>query len=152
MPSLIEQNMPVLAKVKGRWQGTYTEEDLTGTVLDHHRFFLDISFPDAPGANYRQQTIYDWDDGRHVELLFDAGLERREGRWVIAWDHPLMHGFMTEVDDRTLHLRFSYKGSERIDVQESMFIDADGQHRLRTWHWFADDRPWKITRVIERRC
>jgi hypothetical protein len=150
--SQIEQRMPVLALLKGRWRGTYIEQDLQGRELDRYAFFHDISFPDEPGANYRQRTVYTWADGRTIDLVFDAALEDRNNRPVIAWDHPMMAGVLFEIDDRTLQLRFAYKDAEQTEVQEAMFLSADGQHRLRTWHWYRAGTPFKITVVQEARA
>lgn len=150
-PSLIELRMPVLALVKGRWHGTYIEIDPGGKELDRYRFFLEISFPDEPGANYRQLTRYEWSDGRTVEHTFDADLVESDTGPKVVWDHPVMWGELFEIDDRTLQLRFTYKGEDRIEVQEAMFLTADGRHRMRTWHWYRNGEPFKITRVEEAR-
>ncbi len=150
--SLIEQHMPVLARVAGCWTGSYTEVDMAGVVIDQYRFDLEISFPEVSGAAYRQKTRYTWNDGRVVNLVFDAGFEiTAEGRPRICWDHPLMAGELFEVDDRTLQLRFAYKGDDKIAVQEAMFLSEDGQHRMRTWHWYKDGAPYRKTLVDEVR-
>jgi hypothetical protein len=149
--SIIEQRLPVLALLKGQWGGTYIEQDLHGVELDRFSFFHDISFPDAPGAAYRQRTVYEWADGRRVDLTFDAEFVERDGKPMIAWDHPIMAGVVFEIDDRTLQLRFAYRDEERTEVQEAMFLSADGQHRLRTWHWYRGGAPFKITVVQEKR-
>jgi hypothetical protein len=149
--SPIATHMPVLYLVKGRWGGTYTETAPDGTPVDRYRFALDISFPEDGDAAYRQVTRYDWDDGRHVELVFDAAFAVIDGQPSIWWDHEVMHGRLYEVDDRTLHLRFAYKDGEGIEVQESMFVAPDGSSRMRTWHWFRHGVPYRKTIVDEWR-
>jgi hypothetical protein len=149
--SLVELHMPVLARTAGQWEGTYTEVDMTNAVVDQYRFELDISFPDENGAAYRQATRYRWSDGRSQDFVFDASLTLASGRAQIYWDHEVMFGTLFEVDDRTLQLRFTYKGPEVIEVQEAMFVSADGRHRMRTWHWYKDGAPYRKTLVDEVR-
>ncbi len=151
MTSIIEERMKVLARVKGRWRGTYLEQTPDGMEVDRYDFFLDISFPDEPGAAYRQVTRYRWPDGRQVEHVFDAGFVETNGIPAVTWDHEIMSGRMFEIDDSTIQLRFSYKGAEQIQVQESMFVSPTGAHRMRTWHWFKGGEPYRKTIVQEHR-
>ena len=55
------------------------------------------------------------------------------------------------LSNSTVSAPLPYKGSEQIDVQESMFLSRDGRHRMRTWHWFKRGAPFKKTLVQERR-
>ena len=58
---------------------------------------------------------------------------------------------MEEVDDRTVYLNFTYADDPSIRVCEMIQISEDGQSRARTWHWFKDDKLFKITLTNETR-
>jgi hypothetical protein len=58
---------------------------------------------------------------------------------------------MREIED-AIYLKFSFADNPSIVVHEMIQISRDGQSRARTWHWFRDDRLFKITLTNEKRA
>ncbi len=137
---------PVLARGCGRWQGTYTHLDPAGAVIDTHDVETCSDFPDDGTADFRLRIHNRWPDGREsrIELLAD----RRDDRLI--WRDRLV-GWMGEVDAQTVYLNFTYRDDPAVRVCEMIQISSDGQSRARTWHWFRDDRLFKITLAREMR-
>ena len=143
----IKEDMPLLARHEGEWQGTYTFVDVKGQVIDHHEAQLSNTFPTDGEFPYHQTNRYRWEDGRTEVLEFPATY--RDGQ--IWFDTDRMYGHAWEVDDRTIVLTWTYKGQEDIYLYEMIQLSADGNHRARTWHWFKDDQIFQRTLINEHR-
>jgi hypothetical protein len=56
--------MPILARHKGEWAGTYTVVDNTGKILDQHDCYLSCQFPENSPFSYYQINRYIWSNGK----------------------------------------------------------------------------------------
>jgi hypothetical protein len=143
----IRQDMPVLARHEGEWEGEYIHVDATNAVIDRHRSHLQCRFPTDGTFAYYQVNTYTWDDGRTEELHFPATYDGKQ----IHWDTDRIIGRAWEVDDRTVMLTWTRKDEPGTYLYEMIQISADGNHRGRTWHWFENDQLVKRTCIKERR-
>lgn len=142
----VAQNFPVLARGCGTWTGTYTHITPDGDVLDKHAIDTISRFPDDGSADFSLDIRNSWSDGRETRITLQA--DYRNGR--LEWRDRLV-GWMEEIDDRTVYLNFTYADDPSIRVCEMIQNSPDGQHRARTWHWFRNDRLFKITLTNETR-
>jgi hypothetical protein len=143
----IRAEMPVLARHEGEWRGEYIHVDANNTEVDRHASYLKCSFPtDGPYAYYQINT-YTWPDGRTEELHFPATYRDRQ----IHWDTERILGRCWEIDARTIMLTWTRKGEPDTYLYEMIQLSACGQHRARTWHWFAHDQLVKRTCIKETR-
>lgn len=142
----VARHFPVLARGSGHWTGTYTHIDMTGAILDQYRVDTVSEFPDDGTADFRLTTHNIWPDGRETRAQLEA--DHRGNRLV--WRNHIV-GWMCEIDDHTAYLTFGYESDPAIRVCEMIQVSADGETRARTWHWFRDDRPFKITLTREER-
>ena len=144
----IKEEMPLLARHEGEWEGAYTYVDAEGKVLDRHRSNLSCRFPrDRGEIAYHQTNRYRWDDGREEVHEFPATYA--DGR--IHFDTERIRGRAWEVDDNTIVLTWTYKGQEHLHLYEMIQLSKEGNDRARTWHWFRDDRLFQRTLIDERR-
>lgn len=139
--------MPVLARSGGKWVGTYTHIDPAGTVLETYEVRCTSGFPTDGSADYRLDTHNIWADGREARATHLA--DYRDGQ--LHWRGGVLVGAMREVDD-AIYLKFSFAADPALVVHEMIQVSQDGQARARTWHWFRDDRLFKITLTNERRA
>ncbi|AOH85199.1 hypothetical protein AWL63_15775 [Sphingomonas panacis] len=141
------QRFPVLARGSGRWIGTYTHLDPTGGLVDEHEVETDSEFPADGAADFRLRIHNRWRDGREsqIEPLADYRNDRLE------WRERLV-GWMNELDEQTVYLNFTYASDPSLRVCEMIQVSPDGMSRARTWHWFRDDRLFKVTLAREKRA
>lgn len=141
------RRFPVLARGAGRWTGTYTHLAPTGGLIDEHEVDTQSEFPSDGSADFRLRIHNRWQDGREsqIELLADYRNDRLE------WRERLV-GWMQELDEQTVYLNFTYANDPSIRVCEMIQVSPDGQNRARTWHWFRDDRLFKVTLAREARA
>ena len=144
----IRQEMPVLARHEGEWQGTYTLVDLNGQILDHHNSYLSCHFPEETPDSYYQINRYTWTDGKKEEYRF-PGVCRDKKVW---FDTERLDGYAWEVDDASIVLWITYKGiPDPMYIYEMIQISPCNNHRARTWHWFKDDKIYQRTLIQETR-
>lgn len=144
----IRQEMPVLARHQGEWQGTYTLIDINGQILDHHNSYLCCQFPEDKPDSYYQINRYTWPDGKEQEFHF-PGVYRDKKVW---FDTERLEGYSWEVDDATLLLWITYKGiPESMYIYEMIQISPCNNHRARTWQWFKNDHIYQRTLIQETR-
>ena len=61
----IQNEMPILAKHEGVWEGYYRHLDTEGRLIDGHRSRLLCRFGAEAGRwDYHQTNLYFWDDGK----------------------------------------------------------------------------------------
>lgn len=138
---------PVLTRGSGRWTGTYAHLDPAGALVDEHEVDTQSEFPTDGSSDFRLRIHNRWPDGREsrIELLADYRNDRLE------WRERLV-GWMNELDDQTVYLNFTYAADPSIRVCEMIQVSPDGTSRARTWHWFRDERLFKITLAREKRA
>jgi hypothetical protein len=138
--------MPNFARHAGSWAGTYTHIAPDGSRLDHHEVHTVSELPDDGSCDFRLRIHNVWPDGREAHIRHEANY--RDGR---LWFTGELTGSLWEVDDFTVYLRFGYRKDPSITVCEMIQISDDGRHKARTWHWFKEQKLYKITLTQERR-
>lgn len=148
MTASLKQQLPVLARHEGVWDGNYRYYDPSGEQIDAHRSRLLCRFVDE--HTYHQTNYYYWSDGREDIRDFPSKLE--QGRLVFytdidgwAADEPL------DTHGRTVLLNWTRKEDPSLYLYEMIQISDCGTARARTWHWFKDDRLFQRTLIDERR-
>lgn len=143
----IRQNIPLLARHEGIWEGEYTHVAPDRSVQEQQLFRILVEFPDDDLMAYRQTSHYWWPDGRTQQLMYEG--EYRDGR--VVFDTGRIRGACWQVDDLTIYIRFGFHDEPGGYVCEMIQLSPDGEHRARTWHWFRDHQLWRITLVREHR-
>ena len=143
----IKEEMPLLARHEGVWEGTYTFVDPSTKIIDQHRSRLTCSFPDDPATPYFQVNEYTWDDGKTERIEFPATYKDRK----IFFDTERIDGFCWEVDENAIVLHWIYKADRSVTLYELIMLDETGTKRTRTWHWFKDGTCFQRTLIDERR-
>lgn len=144
MPEL--DTLALLAEHAGIWEGEYTHIDPADRAVQQRlRFRIRVECP-AGGVDYRQTSHYWFEDGTEQELVYEG---RMQGSRLVLVDGRL-NGAIWRIEERTLYMRFAFTGTTD-EVCEMIQLSRDGAHRARTWHWFRDEVPWRITLVREQR-
>ena len=147
--SVIKQNMPVLARHEGVWEGTYRFITPHLQVVDQYDFHIEVSFPEDGhgGITYRQLSHYTWPDGRTGAIDFEAQYQDRQ----VVFETDAISGRMWEIDDNTLYLTFGFPDQPGVQVCEMIQLADNNNDRARTWHWFQDGKLFQLTLVDECR-
>ena len=131
----IREDMPLLARHEGVWDGIYTYYNAAGEKIDEHKSRLLCRFPEGGDFPYHQTNFYRWDDGRTETREFPATY----GDKRVWWDNELIKGWAAEVGldeySRTVMLYWQRQGDPSLYLYEMIQISDDGQSRCRTWHW-----------------
>ena len=141
----IRDEMPLLARHEGIWEGTYRFVDPLGNTIDEHASRLQCTFPDS--GDYFQVNEYTWSDGRTERLEFPAAYRDK----AIHFDTDRMRGHAWEIDDNCIVLTWIYKADPEVSLYELIHLDASGKHRTRTWHWFKSGVCFQRTLIDERK-
>lgn len=144
------EDMPLLARHEGAWEGTYTYFDADNVWVDEHHSRLLCRFPDDGPSPYHQTNWYTWPDGRTETRDFPA--EYRAGR--VWWDNPLIQGSAWEVgnDDehRSVMLYWQRTGDPSLYLYEMIQTADGGQTRCRMWHWIRNGQLETRTAIQEK--
>lgn len=143
----IREQMPVLARHEGDWEGSYIWVDTDGNVTDRHRSRLSCTFPDSGDFEYLQINRYTWPDGREEVNEFPATL--RDGQ--IWFDTDRIYGHAWEIDERTLCLTWVRKDDPAGYFYEMIQLDDSGTNRARVWQWFEGGVCRRRTLITEHR-
>ena len=147
----IREDMPLLARHEGVWDGTYLYYDAAGNKVDEHRSRLFCRFPDDGPYPYHQTNHYTWADGRTEVREFPADYHDKR----VWWDNELIVGWAAEVGldekKRTVMLYWQRQGDPNLYLYEMIQIADDGQTRCRTWHWIRNGQLETRTAIEERR-
>jgi hypothetical protein len=144
----LHRALPLLTRHAGVWEGEYVHVSPDLSTQETQAFRIKVEFPDDGPAHYRQTSHYWWPDGRTDQLVFEAAWDPAVGRLV--WDNGRIKGQLWQLDDVTLYLTFGFDADPGSYVCEMIQL-GDGEHRVRTWHWFRAHAPWRLTLVRERR-
>jgi hypothetical protein len=143
----IAEAMPALFAHAGTWEGVYRHVDRDFTLVDQHRMTTVCQFPaDGPYA-YVQHNHLRWDDGREVKRVF--GGVYRDGR--LWWDTDRFSGHGWETREGVLMLKLDRKDEPGVHFIEMITLSGDGAARARTWQWFRDGIPFRLTLCDEWR-
>ena len=145
--SNIREEMPVLVRHEGDWQGTYTIVDNEGNIIDKHTSHLTCQFTENAEYPYFQTNRYEWANGKKEEYQF-PGIYRDKKIW---FNTERLDGYAWEVDNSTIILWITYKGIADSYIYEMINISPDNNHRAITWHWFQNDQIVKRTIIKEER-
>lgn len=134
----IREEMPLLARHEGVWDGVYSYYNAAGVKVDDHRSRLLCRIDDEAEHAYHQTNHYTWPDGRTEIRDFPA--EYRDRR--IWWDNELIVGWAAEVpldgNNRTMMLYWQRTGDPSLYLYEMIQLSDDGRNRCRTWHWIRN--------------
>ena len=145
----IREDMPLLARHEGVWDGSYTYYNAAGVQVDQHRSRLLCRFVDGD-LPYHQTNHYTWPDGRSEVREFPAAYRDKR----VWWDNELIKGSAWEVgqDDkaRTVMLTWERTGDPELYLYEMIQLSDDGLSRCRTWHWIRSGTLETRTAIQER--
>ncbi|MFK8052842.1 MAG: DUF3598 domain-containing protein [Woeseiaceae bacterium] len=148
MSKTLKEQLPILARHEGVWDGYYRYYDIDGNKIDEHRSRLLCRFPDDD--SYHQTNLYFWKDGKTEVRDFPTKVEG--GRMIFyteidgwAADEPLDH------NKRTVLLNWKRKDDPDIYLYEMIQISDCGKYRSRTWQWFRAGLLFQRTLVDEQR-
>jgi hypothetical protein len=148
----IRDDMPLLARHEGVWDGTYTYYNPAGEKVDEHTSRLFCRFVgEGADERYHQTNYYTWPDGRTETRDFPASYRDKR----VWWDNDLIQGSAWEVgeDDRSrsVMLYWQRTGDPELYLYEMIQIADDGATRCRTWHWIRKGQLETRTAIQERR-
>ena len=145
----IREDMPVLARHEGVWDGSYKYYDASGKLVDEHKSRLFCRFPDSGPFPYHQTNHYTWEDGRTEVRDFPA--DYRDKR--LWWDNDLIKGWAADMEldfeKRTTVLYWQRTGDPELYLYEMIQLADDGQSRCRTWHWIRSGKLETRTAIEE---
>ena len=146
----IREEMPLLARHEGVWDGVYTYYNAAGEKIDQHESRLLCRFPEDGAFPYHQTNYYMWKDGRREVRDFPATYADKR----VWWDNELIKGWAAEVklDDknRTVMLYWQRQRDPDLYLYEMIQISDDGKSRCRTWHWIRNGELETRTAIQER--
>jgi hypothetical protein len=147
----IREDMPLLARHEGVWDGTYVYYNAAGDQVDVHdsRLFCRV-YGDEAEYPYHQTNHYTWPDGRTEIRDFPATFRDKR----VWWDNDLIQGSAWEVgedsEQRAMMLYWQRTGDPSLYLYEMIQIADDGQTRCRTWHWIRNGQLETRTAIQER--
>jgi hypothetical protein len=146
----IRDDMPLLARHEGVWDGVYTYYNAAGEKVDEHKSRLLCRVDEDSEHPYHQTNHYIWDDGRKDIRDFPAAYRDKR----IWWDNELIKGWAAEVGldeyNRTVMLYWQRQGDPSLYLYEMIQLADDGQSRCRTWHWIRNGQLETRTAIQER--
>lgn len=146
----IREDMPVLARHEGVWDGVYVYYNAAGVKIDEHQSRLLCRFPAQGPHPYHQTNFYTWADGRTEVRDFPARYADKR----VWWDNELIKGWAAEVEldeyRRTVMLYWQRQGDPSLYLYEMIQMSDDGQNRCRTWHWIRNGQLETRTAIQER--
>lgn len=140
----VREEMPVLARHAGVWDGTYTLVDPLGNVLDQHRARLTQSIE---GELWLQKNEYFWSDGRAQTLLFPGRVSDRR----LHFDTERLIGEAWEVGPSTIILNWTYKHDPGGFLYELINLTDGDTKRARVWQHFDGHELVRLTLIKEVR-
>ncbi len=147
----IREDMPLLARHEGVWEGVYRYYDAAGNKTDEHLSRLVCRFPETGEYPYHQTNHYTWPDGKTEERDFPATYAN--GR--IWWDNDLIKGWAGSLDlddlKRTTVLYWQRQTDPSTYLYEMIQISDCGKFRGRTWHWIKDGKIIQRTLIDEQK-
>ncbi|MGK7908975.1 MAG: DUF3598 family protein [Synechococcus sp.] len=145
--STIRDEMPVLVRHEGTWEGSYTVIDNDCKIIDQHKSRVTCEFPKDAASPYFQTNRYEWPDGQVQEYQFPGDYCDKK----LWFDTERIEGKAWEADDSIIILWFSYKDIPDAYVYEMIHISPCNNHRARTWHWFKNGEIYQRTLIKEER-
>ena len=147
MDNKVIQDMPVMLKHEGIWQGSYTHVDIHGKVIDQHDSKVICEFPTSGESAYTQHNHFTWSDGTSKQVSF-PGQQQGNRIW---WDTETFSGYGWESGADTVMLKLDRKDIPGAYFLEVIILSENNIDRARTWHWFKDGQLFQRTLCDERR-
>jgi len=145
----IREEMPLLVRHEGVWDGVYTYYNAAGEKVDEHKSRLLCRVKEDSDTPYHQTNWYTWDDGRTDIRDFPATYRDKR----VWWDNELIKGWAAEVGldekNRTVMLYWQRQGDPSLYLYEMIQLSDDGTKRCRTWHWIRDGQLETRTAIQE---
>lgn len=145
----IREEMPLLVRHEGVWDGVYTYYNAAGEKVDEHKSRLLCRVKDDSDTPYHQTNWYTWDDGRTDIRDFPASYRDKR----VWWDNELIKGWAAEVGldekNRTVMLYWQRQGDPGLYLYEMIQLSDDGTKRCRTWHWIRNGQLETRTAIQE---
>ncbi len=138
--------MPVMARHRGTWAGSYRHLDDEGALIDAHQAEIRCEMPDDGPFAYIQHNHFTWADGREQQYSLPGVL--KDGR--LWWDVPTFSGYAWQTLDDVMLLNLTRKDVDGANFIEMITIGATGDYRARSWHWFKDGQLYRRTLCHER--
>ncbi|RYY27068.1 MAG: DUF3598 domain-containing protein [Sphingomonadales bacterium] len=143
------EEMPLLVRHEGVWDGVYTYYNAAGEKVDEHKSRLLCRVKEDSDTPYHQTNWYTWDDGRTDIRDFPAAYRDKR----VWWDNELIKGWAAEVGldekNRTVMLYWQRQGDPSLYLYEMIQLSDDGTKRCRTWHWIRDGQLETRTAIQE---
>ncbi|MEO0574809.1 MAG: DUF3598 domain-containing protein [Pseudomonadota bacterium] len=144
----IAEQMPLLARNEGVWEGFYRLYNAAGDKVDEHKSRLICRIHED--RDYHQTNLYRWADGKKDNRDFPAQI--RDGRLFFDTD---IDGWAAAVDldgfGRTMMLNWTRKNEKDLYLYEMIQLSDDGTSRARIWQWFKADRLFQRTIIDEHK-
>jgi hypothetical protein len=146
----IKEDMPILARHEGVWDGVYSYYNAAGDKIDEHKSRLFCRFHERGPHLYHQTNYYTWADGRTDIREFPADYHDKR----VWWDNDLIKGWAAEVGldtlNRSVMLYWQRQGDPSLYLYEMIQIADSGVDRCRTWHWIRNGLLETRTAIQEK--
>ncbi len=144
----LREDMPLLARHEGVWDGFYRYFDRHGNKIDEHKSRLICRMIGA--EDYHQTNHYFWEDGKKEVRDFPAHVKDNR-----LWFYTDIDGWAAEVpldeNKRTIMLYWTRINEPGMCLYEMIQISDCGRYRARVWQWFREGRLFQRTLVDEQR-
>jgi hypothetical protein len=145
---MTDHRLPVLARHQGVWDGEYRKQTPAGDLIERHWVRCKVEVPPEGKIGFVLTTRYWYPDGRITNQQFIGDYA---GNRSLAFDDGRISGWLREIDDETVVMRFGFIAMPALHVVEAIQIDASGDNRARSWHWFEAGRQTAVTLTDEWR-
>jgi len=144
----LREDMPLLARHEGVWDGFYRYFDIHGNKIDEHKSRLICRVIDED--DYHQTNYYFWEDGKKESRDFPANVKDKR-----LWFYTEIDGWAAEVpldkNSRTMMLHWTRANEPGMYLYEMIQLSDCGRYRARVWQWFLDGQLFQRTLVDEQR-
>ncbi|MAN45268.1 MAG: hypothetical protein GYB49_11875 [Alphaproteobacteria bacterium] len=145
--SAIARHMPVVSRGSGRWTGHNRMISPDGKLLDSYTVDTLSRFPTDGSADYSLHIIHTWPHGKQREIMILADYRNNQLEW-----RDRVTGQMREIDDTTVYVTFAMTDDPSVQVRGLMNVSPDGTQRARTWHWFKNEKLFRLSLAWEERA
>ena len=149
--STLAEDMPILAKHNGVWEGTYRYYTADGKLVGEHDSRLLCRVMTEGDYAYYQTNIYTYPDGRQEIKEFPCVYENRSK--VVVFKIGTIEGWVKEDHDMpgnvSTKLYWERYGNRNIKFYEMIQTDPDFKHRTRVWQWLLDGKNILRTLINE---
>tara|TARA_R100000365_G_C2728312_1_gene59089 strand:- start:410 stop:790 length:381 start_codon:yes stop_codon:yes gene_type:complete len=118
-----------------------------GKLLDSYTVDTLSRFPTDGSADYSLHIIHTWPHGKQREIMILADYRNNQLEW-----RDRVTGQMREIDDTTVYVTFAMTDDPSVQVRGLMNVSPDGTQRARTWHWFKNEKLFRLSLAWEERA